>query len=115
MRRIISIVLMAVFAFTIVKAQGVIVSGKVSDETGSPMDMVHIRLSKGSIGTLSNFKGEYELRVPKSDTIRIIFTSLGYKRVERVVSTLNDNDDDNDNNDDNSNLPTDENGQLTLF
>lgn len=89
---------MAVFAFTIVKAQGVIVSGKVVDETGSPMDMVHIRLSKGSIGTLSNFKGEYELRVPKSDTIRIIFTSLGYKRVERVISTLNDNDDDNNDN-----------------
>lgn len=88
---------MAVLAFTLVKAQGVIVSGKVTDETGSPMDMVHIRLSKGSIGTLSNFKGEYELRVPKSDTIRIIFTSLGYKRVERVISTLNDNDNHNDN------------------
>ena len=49
--------------------------------------MVHIRLSRGSIGTLSNFKGEYDLRVGKSDTLRIIFTSLGYKRVERVVNT----------------------------
>ena len=51
------------------------------------MDMVHIRLSRGSIGTLSNFKGEYDLRVGKSDTLRIIFTSLGYKRVERIVNT----------------------------
>lgn len=83
---------MAVLAFTLVKAQGVIVSGKVVDETGSPMDMVHVRLSRGSIGTLTNFKGEYDLKVPQSDTLRIIFTSLGYKRVERVISTLNDND-----------------------
>ena len=88
---------MAVLAFTLVKAQGVIVSGKVVDETGSPMDMVHVRLSRGSIGTLTNFKGEYDLKVPQSDTLRIIFTSLGYKRVERVISTINDNDNDNHN------------------
>lgn len=91
MRRLVSIFLIILLAFTIVKAQGVIVSGKVVDETGSPMDMVHVRLSRGSIGTLTNFKGEYDLKVPQSDTLRIIFTSLGYKRVERVVSTLNDN------------------------
>ena len=79
---------MALFSvFTMVKAQSVVVQGKVTDETGAPMDMVHIRLSRGSIGTLSNFKGEYDLRVGKSDTLRIIFTSLGYKRVERVVNT----------------------------
>lgn len=68
-------------------AQGVIVYGKVTDEKGAPMDMVHIRLSRGSIGTLSNFKGEYDLRVQKTDTLRIIFTSLGYKRIERVINT----------------------------
>ena len=87
MRSILLSILMFMSVFTLVKAQGVILQGKVTDETGSPMDMVHIRLSKGSIGTLSNFKGEYELRVGKSDTLRVIFTSLGYKRVERVVNT----------------------------
>lgn len=87
MRSILFYILALFSVFTIVKAQGVVVQGKVTDETGAPMDMVHIRLSRGSIGTLSNFKGEYDLRVGKSDTLRIIFTSLGYKRVERVVNT----------------------------
>lgn len=87
MRSILFYILALFSVFTMVKAQGVVVQGKVTDETGAPMDMVHIRLSRGSIGTLSNFKGEYDLRVGKSDTMRIIFTSLGYKRVERVVNT----------------------------
>ena len=87
MRSILFYILALLSVFTMVKAQSVVVQGKVTDETGAPMDMVHIRLSRGSIGTLSNFKGEYDLRVGKSDTLRIIFTSLGYKRVERVVNT----------------------------
>ena len=87
MRSILFYILAIFSVFTMVKAQSVVVQGKVTDETGAPMDMVHIRLSRGSIGTLSNFKGEYDLRVGKSDTLRIIFTSLGYKRVERVVNT----------------------------
>lgn len=61
--------------------------GKVTDEKGQPMEVVHIRLSRGSVGTLTNFKGEYDLRVPESDTLRVIFTSLGYKRIEKVLNT----------------------------
>ena len=87
MRSILFYILALFSVFTMVKAQSVVVQGKVTDETGAPMDMVHIRLSRGSIGTLSTFKGEYDLRVGKNDTLRIIFTSLGYKRVERVVNT----------------------------
>ena len=87
MRSILFYILALFSVFTMVKAQSVVVQGKVTDETGAPMDMVHIRLSRGSIGTLSNFKGEYDLRAGKRDTLRIIFTSLGYKRVERVVNT----------------------------
>lgn len=61
--------------------------GIVSDENGKGMELVHVRLTRGSIGTLTNFKGEYELNVANSDTLRVIFTSLGYKRTERIVNT----------------------------
>lgn len=61
--------------------------GTVTNELGEPMDIVHIRLLRGSVGTLTDFKGEYELIVPDSDTLRVIFTSLGYKRQEKVVNT----------------------------
>ncbi len=68
-------------------AQGVRVEGRVVDDLGAPMEMAHVRLSRGSIGTLTNFKGEYSLRVPESDSLVIIFTSVGYKRVERRLNT----------------------------
>lgn len=61
--------------------------GTVTDEKGQPMDIVHVRLLRTAVGTTTNFKGEYELQVPDSDTLRVIFTSLGYKRVEKVVNT----------------------------
>lgn len=68
-------------------AERVRLYGTVTDEVGQPLEMVHIRLTRGAIGTLSSFKGEYTLDVPDSDTLRVIFTSLGYKRVEQVVNT----------------------------
>ena len=87
MQKILLSLLLSFIVFASANAQGVHVSGKITNEAGEPMDLVHVRLSKGSIGTLSNFKGEYNLKVPQSDSIRIIFTSLGYKRVERVLNT----------------------------
>lgn len=61
--------------------------GVVTDEFGNPMDLVHVRLQRTAIGTSTNFKGEYELTVQDSDTLRVIFTSMGYKRMEKVVNT----------------------------
>lgn len=71
--------------------------GKVTDEKGQPMEIVHVRLSRGNIGTLTNFKGEYDLLVSESDSLRVIFTSLGYKRMEKVVNTSNVRPDENGN------------------
>jgi len=67
--------------------QSVRIYGTVTDPKGSPIEIAHIRTSKGTLGTLSNFKGEYELIVPESDTLRLIYTSLGYRRAERVFNT----------------------------
>jgi hypothetical protein len=61
--------------------------GRVTDSDGVGMDIVHVRLRDGSIGTLTNFKGEYELNLPAGDTMTVVFTSLGYKRLERQINT----------------------------
>jgi hypothetical protein len=63
------------------------IAGRVTDENGQGMELVHVRLSSGTLGTLTNFKGEYELIVPAADTLTVVFTSLGYKRVERPLRT----------------------------
>ncbi len=85
MRLILNIILLLVLTVTTASAQ-VHLHGKVTDELGQPMDVVHVRVGK-TLGTTTNFKGEYELRVGESDTLRVIFTSLGYRRVEKVVNT----------------------------
>ncbi len=72
---------------TTASAESVRIYGTVSDPKGNPIEIAHIRTSRGTLGTLSNFKGEYELSVPESDTLRLIYTSLGYRRVERVFNT----------------------------
>jgi hypothetical protein len=63
------------------------IAGRVTDENGEGMDIVHVRLKSGTLGTLTNFKGEYELIVPAGDTMTVVFTSLGYKRLERPINT----------------------------
>ena len=68
-------------------AQSARIEGRVLDDSGQPMEMVSVRLSRQAIGTVTNFKGEYSLQVPMSDTLRVIFTSVGYRRVEHTVNT----------------------------
>lgn len=61
--------------------------GVVTDEQGQGMELVNVRLQHGGIGTATNFKGEYDLQVGSSDSLRVIFTSLGYRRQECLVNT----------------------------
>jgi len=73
---------------TELRAQSVRIGGKVTDEFGQPMEMVNVRLQREAIGTVTNFKGEYELtNVPKSDSLKVIFTFIGYRRIEKIVNT----------------------------
>jgi len=69
------------------RAQGIRLEGRVVDDNGEPLEMAHVRLSRGGIGTLTNFKGEYSLDVPESDSLTVIFTSIGYKRVEKTLNS----------------------------
>ncbi len=68
-------------------AQGVRLEGRVVDDNGEPLEMVHVRLSRGSVGTMTNFKGEYSLLLPESDSLMVIFTSVGFRRIERQLNT----------------------------
>jgi len=68
-------------------AQGVRLEGRVTDDNGEPLEMAHVRLSKGSNGTMTNFKGEYSLLLPESDSLVVIFTSVGFKRIEKQINT----------------------------
>ena len=57
--------------------------GKVTDEAGKPIELANISLKNSAIGTVSNRKGEYVLRVPSRKTIVIIYSVIGFQSVEK--------------------------------
>lgn len=55
--------------------------GVIKDSEGIPLDMVNIGLKDYPIGTSSNRKGEFLLRIPSGKDVIIVFSSIGYKTV----------------------------------
>lgn len=60
-------------------------TGKVVDENGQPLELVNIALRDYPIGTSTNRKGEFLLRIPARREITIVFSSMGYVTVERKI------------------------------
>ena len=58
-------------------------SGKVSDENGSPIEFASVRVEGTAIGTNTDTKGEYSLSVPQRDTVMVVFSCIGYSDVRR--------------------------------
>ena len=84
--RIATIILLNIFFVTSIFAQKTVrITGTVTDSDGSPLEFAHIRAKNGIGGTLSDFKGKYELSVHYADSMTIVFSSLGYKRVSRLL------------------------------
>ena len=61
------------------------IHGIVSNSDGEPVEIAHVRLKNGLIGTLTDFKGHYELNVSEADTVTVIVSCLGHKRVTRQL------------------------------
>lgn len=61
------------------------IHGKVTDTEGQPMEFVTVRIGGTAIGTNTGLDGGYRLSVAESDTIRVIFTCIGYREVKREL------------------------------
>jgi len=62
--------------------------GKVTDESGNPLELANISLKNSSIGTISNRDGSYLLRIPAKKTIIIVYSMVGYQTVEKTIKAL---------------------------
>lgn len=61
------------------------IHGKVTDADNSPMEFVTVRVAGTAIGTTTGLEGEYQLSTAQQDTIKLVFTCIGYKEVERQL------------------------------
>lgn len=60
--------------------------GKVTDQTGKPLELANISIRNSAIGTVSNRDGAYLLRIPAKKPIVIVFSMIGYQSVEKNLN-----------------------------
>ncbi len=81
------LLLIAVFPNNVLYGQSnnATLKGVIKNPDGAPLDMVNIGLKDYPIGTSSNRKGEFLLRIPAEKNIIVIFSSVGYKTVTDTI------------------------------
>ena len=82
MKRIL-LILLSINLFTF--AFGAIVNdkGKVSSTDGELLPGVNVRIKNATIGTITDFDGNYQLKANKGDIL--VFTHIGFKKYELKV------------------------------
>ena len=60
--------------------------GKVTDNTGKPIELANISIRNATIGTVSNRDGAYLLRIPANKSVKIVFSVIGYQAVEKNIN-----------------------------
>ena len=64
--------------------------GVIKGSDGIPLDMVNIAIKEFPLGTNSNRKGEFVLRIPAKKNIIIVYSSLGYAPVLDTIFADNE-------------------------
>lgn len=59
------------------------IHGLITDENNEPLEFVTIRVDGSSIGATSGLDGKYSISVAAQDTIRLVFTCIGYEESKR--------------------------------
>lgn len=66
-------------------AENVKISGRVIDSEDKPVEFATVRVSGTAIGTNTNLNGDYTLSVAQNDTIKMIYSCIGFKTVEHTL------------------------------
>lgn len=80
--KLISAILLLLMA-TLQGVAQVNIHGKVTDSENKPIEFVTVRVAGTAIGTNTGLEGNYKLSVHQADTIRVIFSCIGYREVKR--------------------------------
>ena len=64
---------------------GVTLKGRVTDETGSPVEIANIWVARQLKGTTTNLKGEYSIALASADTVEVTFSMIGYQTRRRIL------------------------------
>ncbi|MDE6464458.1 MAG: TonB-dependent receptor, partial [Muribaculaceae bacterium] len=78
-----TLLLLCALAFAAAWAAPVKISGLITDEENEPLEFVSVKVSGTALGATSGLDGRYTLSVPQADTIRLVFSCIGYEDSRR--------------------------------
>ena len=91
MKKVVLLLILAICCVGMLSAQestpvgGATLKGRITDETGCPVEIANIWVARQMRGTTSNLKGEYSIHVASADTVEITFSMIGYQTRRRIL------------------------------
>lgn len=64
--------------------------GTVKDDVGQPIELATVRVTGQNAMTLTNLKGEYTLWCESADSVRVVFSMIGYETRKRLLRSPGD-------------------------
>lgn len=80
------LLLLSIIIFTALTATAkgpVKISGLVTDQENEPLEFVTVKVQGKALGTTTGLDGRYTLTCPETDTLRLVFSCIGYEESRR--------------------------------
>ena len=66
-------------------AQTFTLKGKVTDDEGNALELATVTCAKQAAVTMTNLKGEFQIKLQSADSVEVKFSMIGYKARTRVL------------------------------
>lgn len=84
LKRLYLVLIIYTLSAVFIEAKGLVkISGVVTDSENEPLEFVTVKIKGTAIGTITEAGGRYSLTAPEADTIRVIFSCIGFEESKR--------------------------------
>jgi len=83
MNRLLLLFIIILSALTALAKGPIKVSGLVTDQDNEPLEFVTVKVQGKALGTTTGLDGRYSLTCPETDTLRLVFSCIGYEESRR--------------------------------
>lgn len=80
-----NILLLLIFISSLAYSQQIKITGKITNQQGKLLEHVSISEINSRNGVIANERGEYALSIQPKDSIKIIFSLIGYQRQQYII------------------------------
>lgn len=80
-----NILLLLIFITSLAYSQQIKITGKVTNQQGKSLEHVSVSEMNSRNGVITNERGEYVLSIQPKDSIKIIFSLIGYQRHQYII------------------------------